>query len=324
VLEGLPERDIRHALTELATPDTWRLEGPVIRSRQCDIFRAQSPDFPSKVAIKKYHSTELRAVEIQYQALVSYRSLSGDQNGVFTVPQPYGYLPQHGLVLMEWVDAPTLWRRLWGTLGRPTARRALLRRTGAWLRRFHEHGGVETGEISTAHYRQKIVTILAKSNAAKKKLEEDPIFKSALNLLLRHEGLLKHKSFACAPLHGDFTPSNVLLSATGRVTGIDIWARRQGPVAEDIARMIIYLCVIFPFSGGGRMETQALLEGYGKDMVDAGSDCFNYILLYQYFQRWIRLADRTRGLPYSILDQIALARVKRNVAVLCKLPAFQR
>jgi hypothetical protein len=321
--EGLPELDIRNALAELAPVDTWRIKGPVILSRQCNIFRAQSPDHPMKIAIKIYHAMELRAADIQYQALEFYHPLFLNQNDPFATPKPLGYLPQHGLVLMEWVDAPNLWRCLWGTLFRPTVRFALLRRTGAWLRRFHEHGGINSGEIHTAHYRQKIVNILAKSDDTKKLLEQDTLFCKALDLLHDQESLLKCGGFACVPLHGDFTPSNILMSATRRVTGIDIFACRQGPVMEDITRMMVYLSVAFPFPDNGRRETQALLEGYGEDIADADSAGFSYIFLYQYLQRWIRLSQRTSAFPLSIFDRWALARVKRSVSALCQLSAFQ-
>lgn len=283
-------------LQELAPGVRWRLEGPVGRTRKCIIYRLSAPEHAS-LALKQYKPgvASAAAPGLQYEALMRCQDAAATGSPV-PAPQAHAFAPDIGAVLMEWVDAPQLRTLLWRTALRPGHRRRLITRTARWLRSFHDLSPVAVEPLDGTKLLRKLQGKLDASAAAPLMMHGDPLFREALAAFTEtaQQGGLEAPH---ALLHGDFTPSNILIDK-GDVIGIDMWGARRGPVLEDIARMLTYLAIVSPFAlaraplAAGAPLMSAFAEGYGHGPLKGGSKAVNFVMLYQQLRRWQVYADR--------------------------------
>ena len=231
----------------------------------------------------------------------------------------FGYLPEHGALVMErhpghrlrdLVAGATLRRLRPAPALRARAMEAT-RRAGAWLRRFHALPG--------AH--------LPARHATRAEVESwidaaCPFLGENLGDRATFEGLRRSLSDAArrslpdaqpmAPSHGDFAPRNVLVGTDGRLAGLDIAGATQAPIVEDLAYFgtsvrspatrVFTLGALHDPGAIAELEA-ALVDGYGGPAATA----LPAIRLYQallVLDRWWGTPPR---LPASLRGRLALA-----------------
>lgn len=305
---GTHQQRLLNALTPLLERyggmGAWRTYGAPVRSRKCIIHRLIGPPDAPALAIKEYRSEIVKnsAAHTQYNGLlfaVGHPSHEGSQEEHMrtgetsavsvSAVRPFAYLPQYNAIVMEWVNAPSLASII--VKNQPTELNHSILSAARWLQGFHALSVSESEQIDT----EALLGRLRKRLSASARYKKNKLVCSAVQEIERLSAtplLAPH-----AYLHGDFTPSNILIDTEGPV-GIDIWARRHAAVYEDIARMLIYL----GSKGTGFWEHKALVNdfdglcqnfiaAYGATSEQLASDAFRFVLLYQTVRRWLVMAD---------------------------------
>lgn len=284
--------------------DAWTIAGSPLRSRKCIIHSLSGPSDAPLLAIKEYRGDVVKgsAAFNQYNGLLFAAGLPRhvDPNeshfvdglivhSLVRATQPYAYLPMLNAIVMEWADAPTMADVI---ENQPmTQRRHSILSAARWLRGFHGLSSPETEKVDV----NPLLERLRKRLDASEKYKNADIVQHAIREMERLAG--EPMTAPHAYLHGDFTPSNILLGTDGPI-GIDIWARRHAPVYEDVVRMLVYLAS----KGTGFGERSALvcdfdtlrtdfLTAYDATGKQCESDAFEFILLYQTIRRWLVMAD---------------------------------
>ena len=97
----------------------WRIEGPPIRARRSRIFPAHMPLAPWPLAVKAF-AADVRPDAIMQQAdiLTRYHKAMSDRPDL-AVPALWRVLPEHRILIMEWIDEPRMDALLWWAGRRP-------------------------------------------------------------------------------------------------------------------------------------------------------------------------------------------------------------
>ena len=219
--------------------------------------------------------------------------------GPFSVPELYAVFEPESALLVERVPHLQLEQFLVRAAASPGRHRSALRLVGRWLRQFHALGQIEDGVFAAARYRALLETRIARAVAAGSGIPSDPLWQRAQRWWLEALGTLDGTPLPVALTHGDFTSTNVLIGP-GRITGIDLWAEERAPVAEDLARMFVYLAMGDPFPLRARFGTfplerrraeQELLAGYGEDLRPA-RDVWHVLVGFEAMARWLAIGER--------------------------------
>ncbi|MBN2427414.1 MAG: phosphotransferase [Deltaproteobacteria bacterium] len=317
---------IRQTLQTIESDAEWLLTGPVIRSRECDIYRATSSTSGLTLAVKHFTATgNPKAALQQYNALQNYQKTMAETETSCRVPTIFGYDTEHRFLVMEWVAGRSLHRLLWTPLLRNEQVETALHRTGHWLRCFHKASNISSSPVVFAHYQeiveQRVVRSLGGAQPVGSAFQG---FGEAYNVLRDLLSCLPPTDAPHAVLHGDFTPFNLLLG-NDQTTGFDIWAQVRKPVQVDLARMVTYLTIAYPlltqqpvYDDPNRFAKRLLplLEGYGQDLVQPASLHFRLCLLTEYLRRWLVIGSRPRSLKGIVTNTYLIAQVKKQVQTL--------
>lgn len=302
------------ALKALDANANWQLAKSGVRARKCDIFRVTSPKFTLALKVYKTDVASKNAAQIQYDALMRC-NLAALNHSILRAPQALAFLPGSQAILMDWQRAPTLRTALWRRAATPHRQRSLVTAAGSWLRTFHNLSDTEVQTLDGSKLFAKLDNQMSRNSVAATALNNNTAFQAALQCFQE----LTSKTNVQTPhalLHGDFTPTNLLVDGAG-IIGMDMWGARIAPVYEDIARMLAYLGVVSPFAmAGAPLSPQnklvhAFTQGYGEDILDAASGPFQTVLLYQQLRRWLVYASRKANRPNSPLARWQLAQNKR-------------
>jgi len=284
-------------------------------------FRSRS-FMPAKAIFIKYSALKVykpgavseKAPQIQYDALLSCNRAVSNYP-ILLAPKALAFLPEDRAILMEWQDAPTLRAALWHRFAAPQRRRTLIAGAGSWLRAFHELSNITAEPLDASKLVAKLDTQLSRNPTATVAQNIDPTFHTALNRFHKLAATTTAET-PHALLHGDFTPTNLLVKGND-VIGMDMWGMRRAPVYEDIARMLVYLGVVSPVGFSAEVLgphcslLQAFAQGYGTDKFDAASAPFQTVVLYQQLRRWLVYANRKTKHPYSPLARWQYVQNKR-------------
>ena len=301
--------NFHNELEGIAPMSSWKVGGPIGNSRKCDIYMLSNPQVRAKLALKIYrqNTVSAKAPQAQYDALKRAHI-------TLACPKPHGFHLETGAILMDWIDAPRLRQSLWRSAMRPQRQLHLVKRAGVWLRKLHGLSELSHEPIDAGKLISKLDIQLEKHETAERLLRNDPAFLTVLKTFNKTAGSLEgpHPHVF---LHGDFTPSNMLVQNLD-VVGIDIWGARRGPIYEDIARMLTYLAIVSPFSlTANPLHTEAplpkaFIKGYGADWLQVDTKAWHAVLLYQQLRRWIVYQERTTGGKQPVVSRWLLSRTK--------------
>lgn len=304
------------ALETLEPEGRWSLKGPVGKGRKCDIYQVINDITATRLALKLYDQTHASAAapHIQFRALQRCAKAPG---ATVRSPQPLAFLPEERAVLMTWHEAPMLLHVLWRNILTPQHRLELISQAGIWLRSFHDLSCISIEPFDGTKLLEKLEGRIENNPAMRMTLEENQECKTAFAAFSKLAVQARYDA-PHALLHGDFTPSNLLVDDDG-VVGIDMWGARHAPVYEDAARMLTYLAITSPFSlasmplhkDGALM--QAFAGGYGRDMLDMHSGAWSLTLLYQQLRRWLVYRQRSEQKPASPIFAWQLNRAQKLV-----------
>jgi hypothetical protein len=280
----------------------WNTGAGAIRRRKSTVLRARSASLGLEVAVKVFDITsagdERRAVR-QYEALQKFHPLLKQGDGRYRVPAPHAFFPEQYTLIMEWIDAPSLARLLFTRMAMPGRRLDAVAEAGRWLRRYHEASELKLAPLDAAHFVRRLQQRFNARPDLERLLDRDPVLVKTARRLHDQAATLQGIAVTTALNHGDFTPFNLLV-APQRVTGIDFWGRPRGPVATDLARMLVYLLMLDPLSpipgrdGAALLTSPAartLLSAYGTDVLP-GPEVLSCVLRYQALSRWWTLCSR--------------------------------
>jgi len=298
-------------LNAIEAAGVWHIGKPAVRARKCTIYRVSGAHHQLALKVYKPDLVSEAAPRIQYDALK--RCNDAEQNQpLLRAPTTLALLPDERAILMKWQTAPTLRSTLWRKTASPHKRLGLIKSVGRWLRAFHELSSIETLPLNGNKLLSKLDTQMNRKPEAVALLKKQASFDEAMScfreLATTCTVLTPH-----ALLHGDFTPTNLLVENAG-IIGMDMWGTRHAPVYEDITRMLAYLGVVSPFAlqaaplGPNGPLINAFIRGYGEDMANTSTNAFPLILLYQQLRRWLIYADKRNSHPLSPLAHWQLTK----------------
>jgi hypothetical protein len=265
-------------------------------ARKSRVFPFRSEDGGGHALLRVY--AQPRAAAQQTAALRHGQTLRA-MSGPFSVPELYAAFDAESALLVERVPHLQLEQFLVRAAAAPARHRAALRLVGNWLRHFHALGRIEDGRFSAERYRALLEARIQRASAAGPGLLSEPLWHRAQAWWNNALDALDGVPLPIALTHGDFTSTNILVGP-GRITGIDLWAEERAPVAEDLARMFVYLAMGDPFPLRARAlphplerrrAAQELLAGYGEDMRPA-QDVFHALVGFEAMARWLAIGER--------------------------------
>ena len=262
--------------------------------------------------------SELSALE--YEGLQSIHTIFGDADPSFGSVRPLDHLAEENAILMEYVDAATLRRRLLGQTrvsslrpGRGKDAGDPWRRAGAWLRTFQQ---------ATPHGARP-----ARQATREEVLERFDAYDSYLSGRLqtgfgdlgrRGSELAAHvlpDHLTLAVAHGDFAPRNVFVGQDDRVTVFDPMPRWIVPAHEDLGRLLVSVRLLgLQVHSHGRAFSKATLERVEREVIHGYADerpaqvaelrCYELLVLLDKWSALLDAVERDR----SRLRRASLAR----------------
>lgn len=294
----------------------WRAEGPIGHARKCDIYRLSNDKSDLQLALKIYKSgtASEQAPQLQYRALERTEK-AAVAVPILRAPTPIAFLPDDHAFVMSWQQAPRLQKKLWQYWWASGQRRQWVADAGAWLRAFHDTSCIAPGAFDSSKLIDKLTVVQSRDAATRDRLEAEPAFAAAYRVFASQAADSKNQ-IPHALLHGDFTPSNLLVSREG-IVGIDMWGARLGPIYEDAARLLAYLAIRSPFSlSAAPLHPDGTLvrlfaKGYGRDLLDVHSREWHLVSLYQQLRRWVIYEQKHQTGQHSLATKWQLTRAKK-------------
>jgi len=321
--------ELQHLITEKLSQTTnindWVINGPEIEARECIIYKASSLNYPHAIAIKTYRQKQQKYSLIQHDVLERFSNSLNLENNGYYVPKVFGSFPDKGIFLMEWIESPKLEKRLWRYFYSKKHVQSDMRRSFKWLKEFHLHANLENQLIKHEKYKDTLNKFF-KEHEGKQLLSNNEVFaegrkcfektsKNTINLIVLH-----------ANLHGDFTPSNILIDDE-KVTSIDMFGNQHLPVANDIALLLTYIAIEYP-----NMLTrydfklpptkwpllELIIESYGYPKDSKQLNFFLFVFLYQLLRRWMVINHRNKNKRVKLLEKWRLRNIEMIVKNLTK------
>ena len=312
-------QQLQHALQQRWGGQTadYMITGPLQKRLYSHIYKIASTRLPHPLAAKFcLHADTGQAdgaiAAEQFHALQKVaQALQISGHGI---SQPIGLDETIGLLLMEWVEAPTLTQLMrWNTPAATQCR--ALERAGYWLAHFHQAGPLTTGSFDwqeTQHEAREMA----------RNLLDDDLFESAAHTLLITSVQLPKLQVQRSWVHGDCKTDNLLIAADC-VTGIDVALRNINAVEYDIAQFLNHLTLLTHapqlflwlralWPGHIRLEEfeQEFLRGYRKQQPQVNDFALCWLRLFQLLSLWHTTCDS----PSQNLRRRVLHRLFRNTA----------
>lgn len=290
---------LRRAAAALAErfPDApWHPQPEAPLARKSRVFPFRQAGGTREALLRVY--AQPRAARQQAAALRHGQPLRTEA-GPFSVPELYAVFETESALLVERIPDPQLEQFLVRAAAAPGRHGMALRRVGAWLRRFHALGGIETGRFDADRYRALLEARILRAESARLRILSEPLWRGARAWWEGAIGTLDSAPLPVALTHGDFTSTNILVGPE-RVTGIDLWAEERAPVAEDLARMFVYLAMGDPFPLRARLGAfplerrraeRELLGGYGEDLRPP-REVWRVLVGFEAMARWLAIGER--------------------------------
>lgn len=208
-------------------------EGPIIKTQNSILVRANCSEFPQPILIKKCIGGTLSAAD-QFEALKRLQTLFADTPA--TVPTPHALLPEDNIVVMDYVDAKSVDAVVRNKSSRDSDIRHSVKGAGEWLGLFHNRSQMGDERVGVEQLLTNIEAMYANQSAA-----SDYGLKSrvgaAIQLLNGRSPAVADAETAYAYSVADFKPGNILVSAD-TAYGIDVSIRHFRPVVVDVAHFL--------------------------------------------------------------------------------------
>ncbi|RYD48062.1 MAG: aminoglycoside phosphotransferase family protein, partial [Verrucomicrobiaceae bacterium] len=268
-------------------PDDWRPECPPQVRRESTIHQLGSRHWNKVICLKIITRPGRKSPDARqlHAALLHYHARSDHEQG-FTVPRPYGCIPELGAVIMEWVEGKTFGELLKKEQFNTRKRHEDIRKVAGWLRWFHSQSDFQPASVADGKQLEVIIKVFEENSGLKPAATaHDPMLRRFIGIAGRHAAVLDEVEVDSAILHGDFKPTNLLFSGKGTVVGIDFLGVRRGPVIQDICRFLIDLDFYrnlvrrsYALSPGSRSnDFEAFLSAYGGQVGRISRPAFVYL-----------------------------------------------
>lgn len=267
-------------------PDDWKPAGAALVRRESTIYRLSSGRWPRSICVKivKGARDGLKDSASFYEALCHYHARTDRENG-YTVPEPYGWIPEDHAVIMEWVEGQTFSEILKRQLFFTKRRHENLRKVAGWLRWFHAQSEIERGNLRNGWQLKAIRKAFDQNpDLDLAAMAHDTAIREHIEVAASHSGLVRGLGIESAILHGDFKTTNVIISDSG-VVGIDFMGRRRGTVSQDIFRFLsdvdFYRGLLGRSSaliwGGRANDFEVFLAAYGGRVAKIARPSWTYL-----------------------------------------------
>lgn len=222
--------DVESILRNKMRPnDKWqgcKVVGPVVTTATSRIFRAFTEENIEPLAVKCASPTE--AAE-QFDALSKVASILADTPDL-GAPAPIALLEANGIVVMDWIDAPSLQSLCLTPLSSATALRNAVARCGKLLARLHR-------ETRLAHLVLDTADFLNDVDLAFGDRSKPEALGPAMELLNATADDVHRLDLPVSVLHGDFKSANLLIDGT-TVWTIDAAMKWEGATVHDVAHFL--------------------------------------------------------------------------------------
>lgn len=178
----------------------------------------------------------------QFAALLSAWPAFHDAE-MLAIPRPLEFFTDLPALVMERVRGESLQEILKKSAllpGRRSASAAGCKRSGQWLRHFHDATWLQPGRLDVAEKLRHAQASLAGFAALGFPAELCRQISTSLETRARS---LSDIDMAMATVHGDFTVDNVLLDGA-RITALDISGKDRNAIYHDVATFLNSLCLI--------------------------------------------------------------------------------
>ncbi len=315
---------INDRLNELNSKAKWHIEGPVILSRECHIYKAYNSTDKTYYAVKQYKpETNTHAITAQYNALSSYQ-------GAMTLPSTTNRVPKiflcdesNRLIIMEWLNGKRLHDYLWRYALNKSKFLELVFLSGAWISEFHNQEKLIPASVANINLIEQLEKRINRYNSTSSALREAK-FKSAYSTLQTWEKSFASKEIFLGTLHNDYTPTNMIVDEKS-LTGIDIWAKPNSPCYTDLARMSVYLLIAYPTIINTNIISKKLevtpiikklIDGYQhKHTAPIDIKILILFIFAELLRRWIVIADKHSFVssPKTYVKFYQLRRIRKQV-----------
>ncbi|GLQ05752.1 phosphotransferase [Sneathiella chinensis] len=287
----------------------WTLSDKLFESRRARIYRADNTATGQAICIKKSKSETSpdRQLVTEYENLKTlWQEQETPDAPQPLVPQPYGLLPEPGILLMEWVELPAARDTLKGTGPTSAVRGQVIRTAAHWLKRFHQITATRRQNFNGTKYIKRLDASVGHKPAIQKDIQTCRLFNRHYQTLSTLVPEVERLLSDYAGRHGDFAPRN-LLSNGERTIGIDISTGYVDSVLEDICWFSNELLLRhnpFPVFRKNHLTAPAatFFKHYYQDKFQTDSapqdeeiwTLFLFIGLYEMLSRWLSVLNRIR------------------------------
>ncbi len=281
----------------------WHVSAPVAIQDSSTVFRGHCSQGGPEIAIKVFTNGE---AQVQYTALLyAWEHFSQDER--LTVPQPFAFIEEENILLMEWIHTRPLTDSI---LASPASACSYLRTAGQWLRRFHEIKKLPGTTLNTNELLQASTNEIVAAE-----LNNDNVLSSGYRLLETTAQEVNKQLIPQGVVHGDFKPDNIFVTETG-AKGIDFDARFHSTVTRDLAHFINHLMLITwePKSIWNRLAWQRenfrdeFLSGYKSKSMNIPINSLLWMQLHSFLR--IYITQKSRPLTLSSLYLLNCLRLE--------------
>jgi tRNA A-37 threonylcarbamoyl transferase component Bud32 len=307
----------------LAEQGGWRdaadapftVTGPLGPNGFSRIFRGDGGMFPCPVAIKQFlwdpsGASPAESARTYFYGLQKMAEITARLD--LRATEPYALLESHGIVVMSWVEGPTLA----GALFRESAAGAkeLIRDAGIWLARLHRASGVERRPPDVTDMLARLEAELAEKTDG-----TGALTRRALSLLRAEVPLLATQPVPWSLHYGDFKPTNLIVRE-GRLVGIDLELLFVTPTVRDAAHFLNQLQLGFyaPRAMPRWRESPKLTKLFCQGYSDAAGEPLPHrLLLWQRLYNAMYLMTQHREWSRSPMARLVQLALRHRVRALC-------
>lgn len=265
----------------------FELRGPVAEQNRSRLFLVQASIYPAPVAIKAFFDPATRRpeaaeAEAYFTALWQAREISREQPALRIV-QPLAFLEPLGVVVMEWVEGPTLSESI--ITGSLPAATDLVHKAGLWLATLHRSQLAAPRPLDT-----KAMLDDLRESADLSSHRISSYVTRLVGRLAATAPDIGEQAVPTSLLHGDFKPDNLIVDHD-RLVGIDVELCFVNAALNDVAQFQnhLYLLLHDPRRIGHARRSAALLEAF-----EAGYSADGGMTLPAAPLAWARLCNALR------------------------------
>ena len=330
MLPVIVQNKIKQELSQSTGLADWQFTDFIMHTRESTFYQVQHSEHGHPIGIKQYHKKG--SAGSRYQNMQYYHERMNGGSERYRVPKVYGYLEDADLTMMEWVSAPTLRRQLWKNFYKKNTQQAYLKHSLQWLQRFHQQTIPNYKPVEAQRHIKILESLLPAYQGYGQQLQNNNAnFRKAMNCMRLKAGELQGLNVLQAHTHNDFSLANVL-ATKDEIIGIDFWAKRELPVAEDITQLLTTVAMAYPnmITAGDMKSAQPydqwplvklFLDTYQYPAEPQQRQFFLYVFLHKLLHHWIWKGATTNGLvaDYGKTRKKSLKRDLQNRWALFKL-----